>query len=255
MIGVFGDSFADSNPSELFNEEQEILPWPLLLGKIANDKVISYASSGTSIWYSYKKFIASYKKFDRIVFCYSEPSRWPNINEMFSPNFNLHHVRIPINAKFVPDELKDTANILINAYPILHDLELDKFLFKSIFDSVNKICTDNNIQLVNILSFEGSNNRLNIDIFNTENSLLINLARVSINELLRKNHNEEENEIHRRITEEPDRRFCHLSPHNNKVLANIVYENFAPTKTFINLVTDSRFSRDINDLRYLLELP
>jgi hypothetical protein len=84
--------------------------------------------------------------------------------------------------------------------------------------------------------------------------VLTNLVEVSGNEYLRNRNSQEGRDIYTFLTENSDKRFCHLNPFNNKVLAEIVYDSFEPRGTYINLGRDSRFSYDSNELRYLLDI-
>lgn len=255
MIGVFGDSFADINPIQYIDRGLDRMPWALWLEKISGIGVAPHGVSATSIWYSYKKFLDNYKKYDTIVFCYSDLHRWPNINDPEGMHRGLHHIRYRDQLNIVPPEDKQTAAILINAYELLHDWDLDKFLFQSIFNSVNSLCDEANIKLVNILNFEEINDQpLSIDISSTKNAVLTNLVQVSGNEYSNVSPNSIHMQIAKLIKEKPDKRFCHLNTFNNKVLAEIVYSCITDSVGYINLGKDDRFSYDMEHLRYLLYL-
>jgi len=254
IIGVFGDSYADINPVQYIDEGLDRMPWPLWLQKISGSEVVPHALSATSTWYSYKKFLSSYKNYDRIVFCFSDLHRWHNINDD-GIHYGLYHIRYQDQLKHVhPDSLRD-AKTLVDAYRLIHDWDLDKFLFQSIFDSVNNLCDEAGIKIINILNFEEINGTpLNIDISTTTNTVLTNLVQVSGSEYMDFPNKPKDEEIYKFITENADKRFCHLSPHNNKVLAEIICECFDNPQSYINLGNDIRFSGDVENLRYLLDL-
>lgn len=255
MIGVFGDSYADINPVQYIDEALERMPWPLWLQKISGMTVKSHALSATSTWYSYKKFLDNYKKYDIVVFCYSDLHRWQNVNEPEGISCGLYHIRYPNQIKYVDKEYKSIANTLVEAYKLLHDWDLDKFIFQSIFDSVNRLCDEAGIKLVNIFNFEEINDTpLNIDITTVSNTVLTNLVQVSGNEYMTFPNIPKDSEIYKFITETNDKRFCHLSPQNNRILANIVYDCLQSSSTYINLGKDERFSDNVENLRYLLDL-
>ena len=65
MIGVYGDSFADINPRDLINPELHRVPWPLVLADILGKEMKPHAQAATSIWWSYKKFLKTYKNYDK----------------------------------------------------------------------------------------------------------------------------------------------------------------------------------------------
>lgn len=255
MIGIFGDSFADINPVQYIDEDLNRMPWPLWLEKLSSTKVEGHAISASSIWYSYKKFIDNYKKYEKIVFCYSDLHRWHNINDELGAHSGLNHIRYKDQLKIVPQEYRQKAAVLVNAYELLHDWDLDKFIFQSIFDSVNKLCDESGIKLINILNFEEINDLpLSIDISKTKNTVLTNLVQVSGNEYLYFGNNNIGRQIAKLIVEKPDKRFCHLSPFNNKVLAEIVYNCINTDVRYINLGKEDSFSYDMENLRYLLYL-
>jgi hypothetical protein len=255
MIGVFGDSYADLNPAQYIDESAGRMPWPMWLEKISNTAVKSYGVSSTSAWYSYKVFLNEYKKYDTVVFCYSDLHRWHNINDEVGLHTGLYHVRAKDQLKFVPHEFQHKANVLVQAYEVLHDWDLDKFIFQSIFDSVNSLCDEFGIKVINILNFEEINGTaLTIDVSKTRNTVLTNLVQVSGNEYTTPNGKPKDVQIYKFITENADKRFCHLSPFNNKALAEIVYNCMNNEVGYVNLGNDDRFSGDAEHLRYLLDL-
>lgn len=255
MIGVFGDSYADVNPIQYIDESMDRMPWPLWLEKLSGKNVVSHGLSATSTWYSYKKFLSCYKNYDIIVFCFSDLHRWYNINTDNDIHQGLYHIRYREQLNHVhPDFLSD-AKTLIDAYRLIHDWDLDKFVFQSIFNSVNKLCDESGIKIINILNFEESNGTpLSIDITTTSNTVLTNLVQVSGREFVDLSNMPKDKEIYTLITENADKRFCHLSPYNNRVLAEIICECIDNPRSYINLGNDTRFSDDIENLRYLLDL-
>ena len=247
LIGVFGDSYADINPIQYLDEKLGRMPWPMWLEKLSDYQVRFHGLSATSIWYSYKQFLSHYKKYDTVVFCYSDLHRWHNIND--EVHSGLYHIRHENQLTHVPPESIHTARLLINAYKILHDWDFDKFVFQSIFDSVNKLCDDSGIKVINILNFEEINNTpLSIDITTTNNTVLTNLVQVSGREYLKFK------DIDKLIKAGADKRFCHLNPHNNKALAEIIIDSLETNLRYVNLATSDKFSYEYNDVSYLLEL-
>lgn len=75
MLGVFGDSYGV--PNYFFRETS----WPAILSNYLNLKCENHAGTGTSIFWSYKKFLQHYKKYKVIVFVYSGVNRWLSLPE------------------------------------------------------------------------------------------------------------------------------------------------------------------------------
>lgn len=261
MIGVYGDSFGDINPKHLIDPSSDRLPWPMFLSNMLNDKIESHAQSGTSMWWSYTQFLKTYKKYDTIVFCYSNINRWHNINylttfgEVISDRQpRISHIFAEDQMTMVPDEVTHIAKVLIGAHPYLHDEELNVFVCQSIFNNVNKLCKESGIKLVNLMSFEQfRENTVGLVTSQAEGSCLTNLLGVSNSEfVMRIRHFEFLRDYRlKELEKKPDLRFCHLSPYNNKILATIIKESLEQ-KIEINLLEDPRFSYDINHLKYLL---
>jgi hypothetical protein len=254
LIGVFGDSYADLNPHQYIDESLGRMPWPMWLQKFSNSKVECYGVSATSIWYSYKKFLANYKKYDTIVFCYSDLHRWYNINDPEGLHRGLYHIRYHDQLKVVPTESMDDAKILVDSYKLLHDWDLDKFLFQSVFNSINMLCDEAGINIVNILNFEEINNTpLSIDI-TTNNIVITNLVQVSGREYLHPDGNAKFKDITKLMSSGADKRFCHMNPHNNRVLAETIIDCMENNITYVNLGNHNKFSYEYEDIKYLLEL-
>lgn len=69
-IAVYGDSFAtDANNLDT--------SWFVLLGKKLNCEVDTYGEAGSSVYYSYKKFMETHRDYDLCVFLVTSPNRFP----------------------------------------------------------------------------------------------------------------------------------------------------------------------------------
>lgn len=261
MIGIYGDSFADINPKELVDVSIDRMPWPMHLAQVLNDDFKSYAQSATSIWWSYKKFINTYKKYDTIVFCYSNHNRWSNINyvphtfDLFpDKQIGLTHIFYEDQLEMLPDDMKPLAKMLVDIHPFLYDEKLQLFLYQHVFNSVNELCKLANIKLVNLMPFEHFNaDTISINTDDASGSVLTNLNRVSRSEFYMRIQQFEvpRHYLLKELKGKPDGRFCHINPHNNKILATIIKEAL-DNKTDMNLGLDPRFSYDFKHLKYLL---
>lgn len=252
-LGVFGDSFADLGPIELIDDSIGRRPWPITLAGLMNAELGAYGLTATSTWYSYKTFLREHSKMDTVVFCYSSNDRWHTINT-HNGTAPIHHVISPAQLPFTIPEFRDLAKKLLEVHPNIFDPELNLFVVQNVFNSINDICREKNIKLVNILTFEEYNGTpLSIDISKNSGTVLTNLGDVSGAEIRKSDGSPKDKTIHRQITQFYDKRFCHISPYNNTVLANIIKDCMDNDIPYINLRNDDRFSYDIEHNRYIVE--
>lgn len=231
MIGIFGDSFASVDRPILRS-------WTGLLDEIMQEGYVCYGEPSTSIWWSYEIFLKNYKKFDKIVFTYSHYSRWSYLPEHLA---DLSMIR-PSNIfggfeKYKDNSKQKYVDILLKAHPLLYSEELQLFTYQNIFNSVNKICKENNIQLINLMPFEHDSGSprgpyygkiLYINLSQATGVCLTGLVEIAHREVSR--------------VSIPDTRASHLSPDDNQHLAEIIAENFNDNQPKIkDLREDSRF--------------
>lgn len=72
-IGVYGDSFVA--PIQPGHKGHDFL-WCNALAKKLNGSIDNFAKTGSSIFYSYKKFLSNYNDYDLCIFVVTEPSRY-----------------------------------------------------------------------------------------------------------------------------------------------------------------------------------
>ena len=68
-IAIFGDSFSDPT----WCKRTDYKAWPELLGE--KYSIDNYSHSGSSMWWSYKKFLDNQSKYDKIIFTVTVPGR------------------------------------------------------------------------------------------------------------------------------------------------------------------------------------
>jgi hypothetical protein len=257
MIGVFGDSFTDVNPIELRDPKQGRLPWPLHLARLQNQQVSPHGHSATSTWWSYKRFLKHYKNYKTIVFGYSNLNRWPNINyqqygsgqeDFVGPISHIFHAD---QINFVPDKMKSLAWKLIQAHPYLYDEQFNVYIYQTMFDSVNTLCRQNGIRIVNLMPFEDHDVKISLE--QAHGPCYTNLLTISGWETCDKDKNMVFPEALKMLNR-ADRRFCHINPHNNRVLAQIISDALSNnTMGCFDLVKDPRWSYDPAHLQYLVD--
>lgn len=198
-LGIFGDSFAVAHGYET--------GWTGILGKqLNNTKAVIHGCSGTSHWFSYKKFLENYENYDIIVFCHTNSMRWPVVPEGEQGRaWNIGYLSCP-----VMDPYNKVRKDIMSE-------ELLNYLSFNIFRYINRLCLEHNIYLVNILCFP-----LDFILPPTKFPVLIDLNQISKKEQViyegKLKFTGELNSLLRR----GDRRDCHLNTLNNKKLADIV---------------------------------
>lgn len=73
-IGIFGDSFAYTAAPHLINSPRS---WINILANKLHAEVETHGQYCTSVFYSYKKFLEHYLKYDLIIFIVTNPTRYP----------------------------------------------------------------------------------------------------------------------------------------------------------------------------------
>ena len=73
-IAIFGDSYADDYNLWPHRYTDVGLGWPDYL-RSQNIEVDNYSLGGTSLYYSYQKFILKYQEYDKIIFVVTHPGR------------------------------------------------------------------------------------------------------------------------------------------------------------------------------------
>lgn len=196
---IFGDSYAVYHDSET--------AWSNTINKtLADKKLHNIAISGTSHWYSYTKFLDYYKSFDYIIFCHTNSMRWPVLPPgEHGRAWNIGYLECPVMDPYN----KIRKDILSE--------ELLNFISYNIFQDVNRLCLENNVYLINILSFP-----LDFKLPKTNFPVLVDLNQISVKEQVmydgKLRYVSELNGILKR----GDRRACHLNYLNNNKLAEIV---------------------------------
>jgi hypothetical protein len=110
------------------------------------------------------------------------------------------------------------------------------FIYQHIFNEVNRLCDKYGIHLVNILAFDREKPR--IDISSQKGAVLYNMTDIMNFEI---NHS---SKLQQYIHNQYDIRHCHMNPHNNNVLSDMIVENFSINNALINIAEDSRLDYD-----------
>jgi hypothetical protein len=136
-IAIYGDSYAD--PSPYPNEG-----WVAYLNNNMKSAIIDqHGRGGTSHWWSYQKFIETYKDYDTVIFCHTTPMRWPHLpKECEGKEWNTGQIKNSGRGDF--------QNHINTFFQFIFTEKLLNFHCLNIFKEVNEICQKENIFLINL---------------------------------------------------------------------------------------------------------
>lgn len=254
-LGVFGDSFADSKEQPF--PGITLSCWQILLSKKLNMNLENYAYSGTSLWYSYKKFLENYKDKTHIAFIYTEYNRWPSLPEELKRFSSIYsQEKLDMFPTIKQDKHNyDIMQQLVKVHPYIFDEQYNMFVYQQIFNSINQICRENNIKLINIFPF--CNENPNIDITNTHGSCITGLVEISYSEIRENGYGSKCRHDRLEFFEiNGDYRANHLNSANNMLLSDVIFEEINNnTNRIVKLFNDTRVEYDSNLLlKYIDEL-
>jgi hypothetical protein len=207
-IGVFGDSYADPN-------QWQEASWNHYLGNKENIEIETFAASGTSHWWSYKKFLNNYTKFDVVIFCHTSLMRWPHLpKEYHGREWNVGYEGKNITA----DDFQQNIN---RFFGDVFEEPLLAFISSSIIKEVNQRCKQENIYLVNLCMESDDRVYQSSEIDFPILTNLDNLSKLERTRMEGKEYNTCELLSKLKTF---DVRANHLSPANNRLLANLLYK-------------------------------
>lgn len=146
-LAIYSDSWADPlvrDPSEMDNKA-----WSEMLSDEYN--VTNFARGGTSIYYSYQKFLETYKDFDKIIFVVTDyyrwfhlvntpliKSPWGDFNHSFAgPGMIEYWRKDPMFKKHIDTELSLKFDALEKYFGYLNDSEFDKTICNLMLNDVH----------------------------------------------------------------------------------------------------------------------
>lgn len=88
-LGVFGDSFADTAFGHEGSPDMDMMAWP---NRFPSDQyqVTSYGHAGSSVYYSWRKFIEHQHLYDRVIFVITSTERYPAWVPVAGESYDLH---------------------------------------------------------------------------------------------------------------------------------------------------------------------
>jgi hypothetical protein len=209
-LQIYGDSYANS-----FIEHGGWMNYSIS----ENYDIENYGASGSPFWYSYQAFLKNKKDTEK-VFIMTTDSRY-TLNVGLPEKESFWQVAFGPNRDYRwNDKNKITKgnNIFKDYIEYMWDPELEKF--------------NRRLQLKNILDISEQERMIVLDI---ENIIPISM---------------EEERVYVDSKQQYDKRACHLLPHNNKILGDIILSRLHNKKYgLLTLsIADFDFSKEISDI-------
>lgn len=200
-IGVFGDSYADSQP----NIKKS---WMHHLANKRNDVYQTYAVSGSSIWYSFELFKKHYRKYSTIVFVYSYPHR---IHHLPKEYIGCNYLEPEIVPFFLSNNKTNINKIVKTYWKTFQNDDLDLLIYQKIFDDVNTICYNEGKKIINVLPFEDVSDGRMVNFSYSRGNCFTGLQYISSHDTVLKGKKYEF-----------DKRCCHMTDYNNQVFGRLI---------------------------------
>jgi hypothetical protein len=198
-LAIFGDSYARKDATDIQEKS-----WHDFMD--AYD-VTNFGESGSDLWFSYNLFLKNHSKFDKIIFLVTAPHRirLANPSVIIYPNQNYTSASIKLES--ATDKEYDQYKTIVDYYNLIHDNDKEEHLH----------C----LMIKNIQSLR--NDALVYPCFNSNWSTDIGLYDITkFEDSYLGLTDEKRNDLYRKGLR--DSRACHMTEHNNKIVANLFLE-------------------------------
>ena len=215
-IAIFGDSYASTQG---YGNDKPYPSWSMMLSEKYN--VTNFSENGSSLYYMKRLFDKHQREFDKIIFCITAPGRVEfkvdtlTNNPKYGPWFHhiptIHAIKDRLKIPYLTEVDKKRYKILYDYLLEIRDFEQEQYHHQMIInDTIN--------QRLDAILIPGFSNSL------TEHSdCLENITKF-------------EDKIHNKKTGfYKDRRLCHMSLENNKIIFNNVNQALVSNSNRINL--------------------
>jgi hypothetical protein len=154
-VAIYSDSWSDPKV-RYSNDPIDNIAWPDIISEHYN--VTNYARAGTSIYYSYRKFLETHEDFNKIIFVVTDYYRWFHLiqtKSLKSPWGDYYHSfagpgmidywkKDPLYKPHLAKDpkLRLTLDALSNYFGFLNDEEFDKTICKLMLDDIYRRRSD-----------------------------------------------------------------------------------------------------------------
>ena len=151
-LGIFGDSFGDSRIN--LDEDHSSIntntkSWPYILAKKLNaTNLYNFCENGSSLFYSYKKFLEYQHKCDLVIFLVTVPGRYTKL-------FRFKHINRSIHINSIPDidQIIKNSTLTLEEHTQLEDLKKYYLMLDIEWETIACKCLLNEIKRVKNVLF------------------------------------------------------------------------------------------------------
>lgn len=211
-IAIYGDSFA-----------ADYKGWPSYFEKLTKSKVTTFGSIGTSVGYSYLKFLETHEDYDIVYFLWTSINREWLISQHKTTNKLTHYCCFQPNLK----DSKTIFKLLKNNFSISKDME--KWIINELENY--KLFPDKN--LINVIAMRDSVQLKRPDCKNIETFDFYKLNKNKVTSdyipgMIRIEYLDmmQFSPKHQWLHEIPGKRLNHLTPTQNKEFSTYLYSSF-----------------------------
>lgn len=147
-LGIFGDSFGDSRidtSKEHSSDNINFNSWPYILSKkLKVNNLLNFSENGSSMFYSYQKFLEHQQKCDIVIFLITHPGRYTkpfrfkkhttkkiHLNSIDTINFAIQNHDLTLEERQNLEDLKK--------YYLVLDFEWEKLACSLLLQEISKI--------------------------------------------------------------------------------------------------------------------
>jgi hypothetical protein len=215
-VAVFGDSYAD----EIMNKnEVNYKSWVELLREKYYPDLTCYGEAGSSLYFSYDLFLEHQSKFDKIIFVTTTSGRLtiPKYIPFKPTNINryMYHIN---NMQTAQEHLMNNSMTELGIHATKAAIEYFKYLHDPLFDERMHYLIKENILEIR------------------SDAVIVETLPPGLSAIAYYEFDPTGNRHPADMWRYRDRRMCHLSPRNNEILADKMFEwcNGTPVKIDVN---------------------
>ena len=238
-LGIFGDSYAYHKVDHLETIKfiSTLLSWSEYLEINHGVTLTNHGMMGSSVFYSYSKFLEHHEKYDSVVFISTNPDRI-NIPPQYLANVDkkltcFSAVTAEMNINSPLKEIRTIASVAIEYYTHLHNELAYRYFANLMVADIRRICEKKNIKLLIIPGFTMSQLG-GEEITSNHHDYETVLGQITYLENTTWGI-DDASEIFKKSI---DIRTCHLTDENNKILARKIADWLNGNGFNLNVSTD-----------------